>query len=314
MKALAFILFLFACSSCSEEDKLPENQFNLKYGVSFKIKSRTEISTRSTPISTNNIENLQVVVFERDENENTSFYQVFNPIEKNGSYLFDMLKEGVFQLYFIANANAKLTEAIKSVKTPEELKNLLITEDPQIENDLFLMNSGNQFIQVTTQLNETVKPTTEVISLIRLVARFDFYNNIKDFTPSKIIFNNRVVKSLFINESTALESLQTDGMENKEYEVFSKEALFCSLYSYENLFTDTNSKTSFDIHGKINNQDVSKKIILQNETSPEDFLIKRNHKYTITLNPGDIIVEVENQEYKFKFKLKVDEWTEETIQ
>ena len=313
LKTLTFIFFLFVWTSCSDDEKQPEKPFNLKYGVSFKIKSKIESGTRSTPPDTDKIENIQVVAFEKDETGKASFYQLFNTIEYQESYLFDMLKEGTFQLYFIANVDSKLTKDIKSATTPEELKNLLIEEDPDPKNELFLMNSGNKQIQVETQLNEIVKPTTEVISLKRLVACFDFYNKIKDFTPTKILFKNRITKSLFINESTANEAIQKEGMETKEFGVTSTEPLFSSLYSYENLFTDLESKISFEIYGKINSQEVSKEIILQNETSPEDFLVKRNHKYSITLNPGDIIVKVEDQEYKFEFGLDVDDWADEEI-
>lgn len=311
-RILPLILFLILLSACSDDEKLPESPIDLKYGVSFKIQSKSETGTRSDASSTSKIESLQVVAFEKAENT-TSLHKVFNAIAYQEGYVFDMLKEGTFQLYFIANTSSELKKALESINTPKELEGFLITEDPQTEDELFLMNSGKKYIEVTTKLNEIVKPTTEVISLKRLVARFDFYNKIENFIPTQITFKNRVIKSLFINESMPDKSIQENGLETNEYEVTSQESLFCTLYSYENLFTEPENKISFKLFGIINDKEVSKEIILQNETSPEDFLVKRNHKYIITLNPGDIIVEVEDEEYQFEFNLKVDEWKDEEI-
>ena len=47
--------------------------------------------------------------------------------------------------------------------------------------------------------------------------------------------------------------------------------------------------------------------------TPEDFVVKRNHKYKISLKPEDIEIEVEDIHYKLNFNLEVVEWIDEII-
>ena len=309
------VLILFSMFySCCDDEKNPVNPTQLKYGVSFQVKgSADNLVTRSNTVTESSINNLLVVAFEENADNTKTFYKVFNPEEKAGSFTFDMLKKGKFQLYFVANADATLSTAIHAVKNPTELENLLIDQNYTSDKGTFLMNSGDKYINVITKIGEVVEPSTPTVIIKRLVACFEFYNKIQEFTPSKITFKNQVTKSLFINRENKVDESIKNAVVTEDIQLSGTEALFSTLYSYENLFTEIENKISFVIQGKLNGKDVSKEIILQNQTTPEEFLVKRNHKYKITLNPGDIEVEVEDMHYKLNFQVEVGEWTDEDI-
>lgn len=315
LKTLTVLIVLSLFSSCSDDEKHPLDPSSLKYEVSFQIKGLSKkIVTRSNDVTESTIKKLLVVAFEENEDNTKTFYQTFSPEEKDDSFSFDMLKEGKFQLYFVANAEAELSDAINAVKSPSELENLIVNQAYQTENGLFLMNSGEQYIFVITKMGEIVKPSTYVVTLKRLVACFEFHNYIEGFVPSKITFNNRVSQSLFINgENTAAKSIKNSGLKTEDIIITGNEALFSTLYSYENLFIEMSDKISFVVYGTLNQKEVSKEIILQSQETPENFLVKRNHRYKISLKPEDIDIDVEDIHYKLNFNVEVDEWIDENI-
>lgn len=315
LKALTVLIVFSLFSSCSDDEKQLLDPSPLKYEVSFQIKGLSEkIITRSNDVTESTISKLLVVAFEENEDNTKTFYKTFSPEEKGGAFSFDMLKEGKFQLYFVANAEAELSKIINAVKSPSELENLIVNQTYQTENGLFLMNSGEQYIFVITKIGEIVKPSTSVVTLKRLVACFEFHNYIDGFIPSKITFNNCVSQSLFINgKNTAAESIKNSGIKTEDILVTGHEKLFSTLYSYENLYPEMSNKISFVVYGTLNNKEVSKEIILQSKEAPENFLVKRNYRYKISLNPGDIDIDVEDIHYKLNFNIEVDEWTDEDI-
>lgn len=310
------ILVIFSVFySCCEDEKHPINPNQLKYEVSFQVKGLSENSvTRSSALTESSINNLLVVAFEENADNTKTFYKTFSPEEKEGSFTFDMLKEGKFQLYFVANTEDQLTTSINGVKTPTELENIITDQAYKSEKGLFLMNSGDHYINVITKIGEIVTPSTPTVIIKRLVSCFDFHNNIEGFIPSLITFKNRVSKSFFINRDNKVdENITNSIIKTEDFQITSTEAQFCTLYSYENLFTEKDNKISFIVQGKLNGKEVSKEIILQNTVTPEDFVVKRNHKYKISLKPGDIEIEVEDIHYKLNFNLEVVEWIDEII-
>lgn len=310
------ILVIFSVFySCSEDEKHPINPNQLKYGVSFQVKGLSEdLVTRSSALTESSINNLLVVAFEENADNTKTFYKTFSPEEKEGSFTFDMLKKGKFQLYFVANTENQLSTSINGVKTPTELENIITDQAYKSEKGLFLMNSGDHYINVITKIGEIVTPSTSTVIIKRLVSCFEFHNNIEGFIPSLITFKNRVSKSFFINrENKVDENITNSIIKTEDVQITSTETQFCTLYSYENLFTEKDNKISFIIQGKLNGKEVSKEIILQNTVTPEDFVVKRNHKYKISLKPEDIEIEVEDIHYKLNFNLEVVEWIDEII-
>ncbi len=294
-------------SACSDEEQSPLNL--QQYGVSFRIDGYNGVKTRSVTTETD-IEHLFVVAFEKKEDNTTTFFKCFEVFEDQGLFSFDMGKEGTFQLFLVANPEDNLVAKLCNLTDIEQLESLIITQAPFNEMELFLMNSGKQDIQVTTKKNETVHPNIDNISLTRLASRFDIYNENPEFKPTSIFFRNQVKKTRFIKTITDDAELE-DAFADEEYEIKDVTSPIITVYSYENHFTNLDKKSSFLIIGELNGKKVSKEITLQNEKSTqEEFQVKRNHRYKITLTADD---NYDTYNYFLNFNIEVKEWVEEII-
>lgn len=301
---LVSILFF---NACSDEDQAQPKLH--QYGVSFRIDGYNGVKSRSTDTETD-IAHLFVVAFEKEEDNPATFFKCVEVFEEQGLFSFDMGKEGTFQLFLVANPDDHLVSELCNLTSVEQLETLIITQAPINEMRLFLMNSGEQNIQVTTKKNTTVNPTLKEITLTRLASRFDFYNENPDFKPTSIVFKNQAVKTRFI-KTTQDDTELKEGFEDKKFEIKENNSPFITLYGYENHFTDLDKKTSFFIVGELNGGKASKEIILQNkEINQENFLVKRNHRYKITLAADD---EYDTYKYNLNFDIAIEEWKEEAI-
>ena len=304
---LCGLLLLGLFTACSEE---VQNTAPLKaqYGVSFEVEGYTNTKTRIAN-KENEIKHLYVVVFKKSE-ENYSFKKLYEVYENDGVFSFDLYEEGTFQLFFVANPEAKLVSELSEVKTTDDLKNIMITQAPLSELNLFLMDSGETTYEVTTQKNQIVKPSESPIKLYRLASKFDFYNEKSNFVPQKIIFKNQVTNSRFIKTTADDEALKAS-LKDITADIKEASSPLITFYTYENPFTNLDQKISFVIHGELDGEKVIKEITLQNSTTGKnEFLVKRNHRYKITITDTD---EFLKDETRLEFKVDVEDWKEEEI-
>lgn len=299
---LSLLLLLGIFIACTEDDQ-NTTPIKAQYGVAFEVEGYTNIKTRASNKETD-IQHLYVVAFEEKEGTH-SLYKLYEVYENNGVFSFDMYKEGTFQLFFVANPEAKLVSELSETKSIDDLKNIIITQSPLNELNLFLMNSGDKEYKVTTRKDQIAKPSESPIKLYRLASKFDFYNEKSSFVPQTILFKNQVTNTRFINtetnDNTLVESLMDITTEIKE-----ASSPLITFYTYENPFTNLEQKISFVIKGELNGEKVIKEITLQTETATkEKFQVKRNHRYKITLTDKDTFLK---DEARFEFKLDVANW------
>lgn len=218
---------------------------------------------------------------------NGSFFNVIECTPEAGStevYTFDMKAVGAFQFHLVANPSAELLDALKTKSNVIGDIDRIVVKQTAGENntaDNFVLTSDR--VEVTTARNSEATTTPSVVKLERLSARFDFLNRVPKLNITKITFNKRMTESyLFARTdvsalaSTTDKSYTTaDGMEARQ--------CVASIYGYEN---PVSNDTYFTIEGTFNGKEIKPYEIRLNNLT-----VKRNHLYTIVINPiagGDV--------------------------
>lgn len=266
-----------------------------------------ENQTRPTPAleREKKINKLFAVVFKKSSGLHHKTVECTSPTN-DATFEFDNEKSGEFYFFLIANPDSDLEKELKKgSSTLEDLGGLIATQSPGEDNSAnnFLMTSDQVNVNVNSKTSTTL---TETINLVRVAARFDFYNKIEDLKITKIKFGKRYTSTHLYPQVGSMDGL-TFTEETKEYDgnLFENGVLKASVYGYE---TDTRNETYFTLEGTYKGHPIKPETIRL-----ENFVIKRNHLYNIILhelgggvNPND----PNNQFGKLKYEIKVADWEE----
>ena len=197
MKYIPVLLLMpLLLASCTGE-KIRTKEANGKPGVvSFSLTSQLRASgdeniVHPTPAldREKKVEKLYAVVF----NTSSGLYHKTVECTKaaGDNYQFDNEQSGDFYFFLIANPDADLVNSMKSgLSTPEDLGLLIAKQTPGEDANAtnFLMTSDRVNVTVQSKQATTI---ANPIKLIRVAARFDFYNKIEGLVINKITFNKR---------------------------------------------------------------------------------------------------------------------------
>ena len=278
-------------------------QFTLNDGVSALTRAVGDSIKTPALEREKRVWNLHAVVFNADDN---SFYNTFEPwkVDSAGTYNFDMLKPGDYNIYFVANADTALANRLKTgVANPGELGSLLVAQTPGDDNqaDHFLMTANP--MPVTTVWGGLSDIGS--VKLKRAAARFDFYNRVPLLRLTSITFNNRYAQSHLSTQA----SMAGLSPESRSYFLFSDSTgrdLIGSVYGYENM--ETPEAASFTLQGMYNDVPVKSHEI---KFDP-NMVVKRNNLYSIVVSPkGDSdTINVNDIFGSLTYDIKVNDWSE----
>lgn len=311
---IAFFVLLSSCNT-EREQYSPAAEEPVEWvrsvAVQFKLSDGVSALTRAVADSVKTpalerekrVWNLHAVVFNADDN---SFYNTFEPwkVDSAGTYNFDMLKPGDFNIYFVANADTALANRLNTgVANPGELGSLLVAQTPGDDNqaDHFLMTANP--MPVTTVWGGLSDIGS--VKLKRAAARFDFYNRVPLLRLTSITFNNRYAQSHLSTQA----SMTGLSPENRSYFLFSDSTgrdLIGSVYGYENV--ETPEAASFTLQGTYNNVPVKSHEIKFDPT----MAVKRNNLYSIIVSPkGDSdTINVNDVFGSLLYDVQVNDWSE----
>lgn len=218
---------------------------------------------------------------------NGSFYNVLECTPEAGStdvYTFDMKAEGAFQFHLVANPSADLLDALKTKSNViGDIDRIVVKqtagEDNKAEN--FVLTSDR--VEVTTARNSEATTTPSVVKLERLSARFDFLNRVPKLNITKITFNKRMTESYLFARTDVSALASTTDKSYTTAEGMQARQCVASIYGYEN---PVSNDTYFTIEGTFNGKEIKPYEIRLNNLT-----VKRNHLYTIVINPiagGDV--------------------------
>ena len=309
MKYIPVLLLMpLLLASCTGE-KIRTKEANGKPGVvSFSLTSHLRASgdeniVHPTPAldREKKVEKLYAVVF------NTSsglFHKTVECTKAAGdNYEFDNEKSGDFYFFLIANPDANLVNAMKAgLSTPEDLGQLIAKQTPGEDANAtnFLMTSDRVNVTVQSKQATTI---ANPIKLIRVAARFDFYNKIEGLVINKITFNKRYTSTHLFAQVKHMDDLTSTTDKTYDGSLFQGSALTGAIYGYE---TDTRGETYFTIEATYKG-----KPLKPEEVRLENFVIKRNHLYNIILHDvgGAVDPNTPGSEFgKLKYEIKVADW------
>ena len=221
------------------------------------------------------------------------------------NYEFDNEKSGDFYFFLVANPDADLITALEGgPSTPEDLGELVAKQTPGEDKDAtnFLMTSDRVNVTVKSKQSTTIPNS---IKLIRVAARFDFYNKIEDLVINKITFNKRYTTSHLFAQVKQMEGLTSTTDKTYDGTLFQGGALTGTIYGYE---TDTRGETYFTIEATYKGKPLNPEVVRL-----DNFVIKRNHLYNIILHELGGAVDPNNPGSEFgklKYEIKVADWEE----
>jgi len=314
-------MLLIGFFSCSSDSELANQANDLNYKVTFTINSGKH-STRGVDSQKKGfttaalerektISSLYAIAFNKSDD---TFYKIIKVSLPSASdvYEFDLRRVGAFKLLLVANASEELVKKLNEftpTSTLSDLASVIVTQNPgeDAQATNFLMTSD-----LKTDVSTVAGGPTQlgVIELIRLVARFDFYNQVKGLKMTKITFNKRAVGSYLIDP------VVHDGLiftNNKNYTIANGLSALTSIgaiYSYEyNAATDC----VFTLEGTYNGKAVTAKSIRF-----KDLFIQRNHLYNviITADESSVIPSPDDPtdfNGKLNFEVQVANWNEAEI-
>lgn len=308
---LVFLLpLLFA--SCSG-DKLRQQTEGKPNSVQFVLNNSlraagNENLTKPTPAldREKKVEKLYAVVFRTSSGIHYKTIECTSP-NNDGKYEFDNQKSGEFFFFLVANPDADLLATLQAgPSTPDDLGMLVAKQTPGEDNQ------ATNFLMTSDRVNVTVNASTSTaiqnpIKLVRVAARFDFYNKIEDLVINKVTFGKRYVQSHLFAQVGKMNSL-TATENQKEYAgtLFQSGALVAQVYGYE---TDIRNEIFFTIEATYKGKPLEPQTVRL-----ENFVIKRNHLYNIILHELGGGVEPGNPDDKFgklKYEIVVNDWEED---
>lgn len=212
---------------------------------------------------------------------NGSFFNVIECTPEAGStevYTFDMKAEGAFQFHLVANPSAELLEDLKTKSNViGDIDRIVVKQTAGEDNkaDNFVLTSDR--IEVTTVRNSEATTTPNVVKLERLSARFDFLNRVPKLNITKITFNKRMTESYLFARTDVSALASTTDKSYTTAEGMQARQCVASIYGYEN---PVSNDTYFTIEGTFNGKEIKPYEIRLNNLT-----VKRNHLYTIAINP-----------------------------
>ncbi len=221
------------------------------------------------------------------------------------NYEFDNEKSGDFYFFLVANPDADLITSLEAgPSTPEDLGELVAKQTPGEDNAAtnFLMTSDRVNVKVKSKQSTTIPNS---IKLIRVAARFDFYNKIEGLVINKITFNKRYTTSHLFAQVKQMDGLTSTTDKTYDGALFQGGALTGTIYGYE---TDTRGETYFTIEATYKGEPLNPEVVRL-----ENFVIKRNHLYNIILHELGGAVDPNNPGSEFgklKYEIKVADWEE----
>lgn len=324
---------LVVLSGCTAEKQLNTERIEgtpkKESTVRFQLDSKTaffgtvQSKTRSGQVqldSEKKITSLMAVVFRSQggssaaENNSDTFIKAIeiSPAAQDGESLqFALASEGKLQICFVANADQNLANAIKGLasdKTVLDFKALEVTQAPDTQNEL-LMTS--KFYAVEAVLGETA--TIESVEMTRAMARIDIENACDGITITEIVFHNRSVKSVLVNDNDL--DLNTGFLESdaKRYSLnmvgnsqspAKKEAAIYSYEQFAKVGADLNNERPYlEVHYGIEGESSAyiHNIYFEEESASgkKAIPLKRNTLYRVA---------VRNDNSKIKFNITVSDW------
>ena len=229
--------------------------------------------------------------------ENDGFYKTFE-VSSNGTpngYKFTVDKDGTFDIYLVANADATLTEALKGISAGDPIsrfEQIEAAQAPDADN-AFLMTTPDK---VSTSITAATGVDLGSVNLRRLAVRIDLVNSAPDVTVTKITFNNRTKQSTLVTANTM--SDKAEWFEDVEYtqtivgDESNPEKLEAAIYTYENFSTKGGSYLPTLTIDYTKGGETKQHIVeFQDAQSadpddPDPLALKRNHLYRIVLQKG----------------------------
>lgn len=308
---LLLIPFLFA--SCAGDKIRPQKDSGKPGIVHFSLASSLRASGKEgrvlpTPAldRERNIDKLYAVVFRTSSGLHYKTIACTKTASGSDTYEFDNEKSGDFYFFLVANPDATLEAALKAgPTTPTDLGKLIATqtpgEDAQANN--FLMTSERVNVAVKSKQSTTIP---DPIKLVRLAARFDFYNKIEGLVIDKITFGKRYTSSHLFAQVNQMDGLTSTTDKVYEGTLFENGALKATIYGYE---TDIRNETFFTIEATYKGVKLKPEYVRL-----ENFVIKRNHLYNIILHELGGAVNPDDDPHhtfgKLKYEIKVADWEE----
>jgi len=252
------------------------------------------------------ISSLYAVVFNKEDDTFYKTIKVDLPLSSD-SYQFNLANSGYFEFLLIANPDENLVK-ILTEESPEftlvDLPSIIATQeignyesgDAGITN--FLMISDIEK-SISVMANTTLDLGD--IKLIRLAARFDFYNLAKGFDMTEIVFTNRPAQSYLFEPMDQSKLLFND---TKEYTLdngVNTRTSIGSIYSNEDI---TPNDCAFLVKGLYDGEAISKLIKFENRS------IKRNHLYNIIITENDspVTLNTGEKDDQLTYDIKVADW------
>lgn len=231
-----------------------------------------------------------------------SHYKTIECTKTSNDYEFDNEMSGEFFFFLVANPDAALINALKAnPATPEKLGELVAKQTPGED-----ANATN-FLMTSDRVNVTVKSMqstaiADPIKLVRVAARFDFYNKIEGLVINKITFNKRYTASHLFAQVNQMNGLTSTTDKTYDGTLFQGGVLAGTIYGYE---TDTRNETFFTVEATYKG-----KPLKPEEVRLDNFVIKRNHLYSIILHElgGAVDPNIPGEPGKLKYEIKVSDW------
>ena len=312
-------------TSCANENVLQEVQpgnGTISFTLGGSAKPKTTRATVTGEDKESHIDNVLAVLFDKE----AGFYKT---VEANGivdgKYEFNVERDGSYDIYFVANADADLKEKLQSIVpgtkitgTENVLENITATQAPDVDNQFLMLSTTRASVEKIA-----VKDTRDLgtISMKRLAARFDIVNRAPGITITGITLKNRALKSAVSSPNTEPTDI-SDWYDTQRYDATTAldswpEDFKCendanpvafgkTIYSYEN-FSGTTGFSSENIpvieieYLDEDGETVrTHEIMLKDSETGEARAVLRNHLYRITLHG----------KYDLKFNLEVLDWND----
>ena len=258
---------------------------------------------------------LAVAFYKSSDEKNGKLYKVFE-VSMSGDPNFDMESAGVFDVWFVANADETLAGLIKELtpetSTADDLGKLVGSQASDTDNQFLMVSVDSK--EVHTNDGATTKVT---VTMRRASARFDIINAIDGITVTKVKFKNRATNTQIATPNTTAE-FTTAAFEDKDYDVnlvgngkaaaeqeedADNAKCEAKIYSYENVNDDGNHRPTLELTYKVDVTGVERTHVVNFTDDIGDIQIKRNYLYRIILNE-------KHSDMTVACKLQVAEWDE----
>jgi len=250
------------------------------------------------------ISSLYAVVFNK---EGETFCKAVKIDLGSKPYELNMTSSGEFELLLIANPDNDLVK-ILTKKTSEftftDFASVLATQEAGENGG---EGTGITNFLMTSEVNKDVSVAANstldlgTIELTRLAARFDFYNQVKGFEMTSILFTNRPAKSYLTEPMNQEKSLFSSDKEYTSFNGLNSLTSIGAIYSYEDI---TPYDCTFTLNGIYNGESITEVIKVGDKG------IQRNHLYNIiiTENKSPVTPDPNGKDDKLDYEVRVADW------